>query len=139
MAGGDYRKYRGENQDVSVTTTVNSTGASGGQNIITGVASGAIFVQRAMFVPTTTGAVSWSLVDSSSGNPAITPLVSMTGSGYSQDYGSRGIQLTTGASLQLLASATGAAGFVNIEGYRKYMGGTSVGNFPASGASGTTP
>ena len=139
MAGGDYRKYRQENSDVSATSRINSTGAVSGAVLASGVASGAIFVQRATIVPTTTGAVTWALTDTSSGTPAITPAISMTGSGYSVDYGSRGLQLTTGASLQILPSATGAAGVITFEAYWKYMGGTSVGFFPASGASGTTP
>ncbi len=77
--------------------------------------------------------------DSSTGTPALTPLISMTGSGYSVDYGSRGVQLTTGASLQATLSATGAAGVITVEAYWKYGGGTSVGVFPASGASGSVP
>lgn len=133
MAGGDYRKYRQENQDVSAQIRINATGASG--VLSTGVASGSIFVQKLSIVPTTTGAVNWSVNDPTSG--AITPLVSMTGSGYSVDYGSRGIQITTGASLTAVLSATGAAGLIEFEGYLKYTGGTSVGNFPASGASGS--
>lgn len=139
MAGGDYRKYRQENSDVSTTARINTTGSSGGLVLASGVASGSIFVQRATIIPTTTGAVNWSLTDTSSGTPAITPLISMTGSGYSVDYGSRGVQLNTGASLQVTLSATGAAGVVTTEAYWKYGGGTSVGVFPASGASGTTP
>ena len=139
MAGGDYRKYRGENSDVSATARINSTGASGGLVLATGIVSGCIFVQRATIVPTTTGAVTWALTDTSSGTPAISIAVSMTGSGYSVDYGSRGVQLTTGASLQVLPSATGAAGVVTFEGYWKYTGGSSQGYSNASGASGTTP
>ena len=138
MAGGDYRKYRQENSDVSTTARINTTGSSGGLTLASGVASGSIFLQRATIIPTTTGAVNWSLTDSS-GSLALTPLVSMTGSGYSVDYGSRGVQLTTGGSLQATLSATGAAGLITTEAYWKYTGGTSVGNFPASGASGTTP
>ena len=136
---GDYRKYRSENTDVSTTARINTTGSSGGLVLASGVASGSIFLQRATIVPTTTGAVSWSLTDSSSGTPALTPLISMTGSGYSIDYGSRGVQLNTGASLQVTLSATGAAGVVSVEGYWKYGGGTAVGVFPASGASGSVP
>jgi hypothetical protein len=139
MAGGDYRKYRQENSDVSAPARINTTGASGGLVLASGVASGCIFIQRASVVPTTTGAVSWSLTDSSSGTPAITPLISMTGSGYTVDYGSRGVQLNTGASFQATLSATGAAGVITFEGYWKYTGGASVGVFPASGSSGSIP
>ena len=136
---GDYRKYRSENSDVSTTARINTTGSSGGLVLASGVASGCIFVQRATIEPTTTGAVNWSLTDTSSGTPAITPLVSMTGSGFSIDYGSRGVQLNTGASLQVTLSATGAAGVVTTEAYWKYTGGTSVNTALPSGASGTTP
>jgi hypothetical protein len=139
MAGGDYRKYRQENSDVSATARINTTGASGGLVLASGVASGCIFIQRVTVVPITTGAVNWSLTDSSSGTPAITPLISMTGSGYNQDYGSRGVQLNTGANFQATISATGAAGVITFEGYWKYTGGASVLTALPSGASGTTP
>lgn len=143
MPVGDYLSYQSVNQAVGGTITVNTTGSSG-TNIIsggTGTASGAIFVQRLSVTPTTgsTG-VTWSFVDSS-GSTSITGLLPMdvAPGPYQLDYGPRGVQLPTGASLQLVLSATGAAGIITWEGYKKYMGGTSVGFFPASGSSGSIP
>lgn len=143
MAGGDYLWHQRIHQRVGGTITVNTTGSSG-TNVIsggTGTASGAIFVQKLSVIPTTgaTG-VTWNFNDSS-GSTSISGLLPMdvAPNPYQMDFGPRGVQLQTGASLQLVLSATGAAGVITWEGYKAYMGGTSVGVFPASGASGTTP
>lgn len=143
MSGGDYLWYQKTHQRVGGTIPVSVSGATG-TNIIsggTGTASGAIFVQKLAVIPTTgsTG-VTWNFLDSS-GSTSISGLLPMdvAPNPYQLDFGPRGIQLPTGASFQLSTSATGAAGLITWEGYKAYMGGTSVGFFPASGASGTTP
>lgn len=143
MSAGDYEVHRKNNQRVGGTIPINSTGASGTSTLSggTGSASGAIFVQT-IDVEISTGAtgITWSIIDSSGAN-SITGLLPMdvAPTSYKRDYGSVGLQLTTGASLQLVASASGPVGVITWQGYKRYMGGTSVGVFPASGSSGTTP
>ena len=143
MSGGDYRWHQKNNQAVGGTVNVNTTGATGTTSPIsggTGSASGAIFVQL-LEVAVTTGAtgVTWDF-QGSSGSQSITGLVPVNTVGLTRfDFGPRGVQLTTGSNFQLVTSATGTAGVINWEGYKKYMGGTSVGTFSASGASGSTP
>ena len=139
MSGGDYVWHRKVNQDIGGFSAFGATGVSGNVTLVAAQASGAIFIQRASVYVTTGSAQTWQLQDSS-GN-AVTPSLDMTTAGvpFTYDFGDRGIQLATGASLVVSGSASGAGGRINWEGYRKYMGGTSVGFFPASGASGTTP
>lgn len=141
MAGGDYLWHRKIHQGVGGYQVIGTTGVSGAVVLsgATGTASGAIFVQRIRVLVTTGAAVTWQFQDSS--GFAITPPLDMgaVNTPFQFDFGDRGQQLSTGASLQISGSASGAGAIVNWEGFKKYMGGTSVGVFPASGASGTTP
>lgn len=142
MAGGDYLWYRKVNQAVGGQISYGTTGVSGTAVVTggTGVASGALFIQHLEVIVTTGAGVTWNFIDSS-GSQTIAGSIDMTTAGtrFPFDFGAVGVQLPTGASLQVSGSASGAAANVNWVGYRKYMGGTSVGAFPASGASGTTP
>lgn len=142
MSGGDYRWQRKVNQEVGSRISYGTTGVSGTAVVTggTGVASGAIFIQHLEVVVTTGAAVTWSFLDSS-GSQVLAGPIDMTTANvrFPFDFGETGWQLPTGASLQVSGSASGAAANVQWIGYRKYMGGTSVGFFPASGASGTTP
>ncbi len=141
MSGGDYVWHRKVNQAVGSSVSYGTTGVSGSVVVTggTGAASGAIFVQRIQGIVTTGAAVTWGFTDSS-GSQLITTAIDMSTAGtrFDVDFGPVGKQLPTGASLQVSGSASGAAANVDWFGYRKYMGGTSVGFFPASGASGTT-
>lgn len=143
MSAGDYEIHRKHNQRVQGTIVINSTGSytTGVISGATGSASGAIFVQI-IDVQIATGAtgVTWNFLDSSGANAIYGPLpMDVAPNSFHKDFGPVGVQLTTGASVQLTTSATGAVGVIAWQGYKKYMGGTSVGNFLASGASGTTP
>lgn len=142
MSGGDYLWHRKVNQSVGSQIAYGTTGVSGSVIVSggTGVASGAIFVQHLEVIVTTGSAVTWNFIDSS-GSQTIAGPIDMTTANtrFPFDFGEAGFQLPTGASLQVSGSASGAAANVKWIGYRKYMGGTSVGVFPASGASGTTP
>lgn len=143
MSGGDYVWHRKVNQGYVGSVAFGTTGVSGATvgTILSGAASGAIHVQRGI-VRVTTGSsgVTWQLQDGSTGSALKEPFdMSIAGVGFPFDFGDRGLQLTTGNSLVVSGSASGAAGVIDYEGYIKYMGGTSVGLFPASGASGTTP
>lgn len=142
MSGGDYRWQRKVNQEVGAQISYGTTGVSGTTVVTggTGSASGAIFVQHLEVIVTTGAAVTWNFIDSS-GSQTVAGPIDMTTANvrFPFDFGDVGIQLPTGASLQVSGSASGAAARVAWSGYKKYMGGTSVGVFPASGASGTTP
>lgn len=142
MSGGDYRWQRKVNQEVGGSISYGTTGVSGASvvNGGTGSASGAIFVQHLEVIVTTGAAVTWNFIDSS-GSQTVAGPIDMTTANvrFPFDFGDVGWQLPTGASLQVSGSASGAAANVRWIGYKKYMGGTSVGNFPASGASGSVP
>lgn len=141
MSGGDYEWHRKINQRVGQTVSYGTTGVSGTAVVsgATGVASGALFLQHVELVVTTGAAVTWNLIDSSGSNTVAGPFdMTTANTSFSRDFGPNGVQLPTGASLQISGSASGAAGTLTYIGYRKYMGGTSVG-VTATGASGTTP
>ena len=142
MSGGDYRWQRKVNQEVGGRVSYTTTGVSGTSVVSggTGTPSGAIFIQHLELIVTTGAAQTWSLIDSSGSQVVAGPFDMTTANvSFSRDFGDVGFQLPTGASLQISGSASGAAGNLQWIGYKKYMGGTSVGFFPASGASGTTP
>lgn len=142
MSGGDYRWQRKVNQEVGGRISYTTTGVSGASVVSggTGTASGAIFVQHLEVVVTTGAGVTWNFIDSSGSQTVAGPLdMSTANVRFSYDFGDVGLQLPTGASLQVSGSASGAAANVQWVGYKKYMGGASVGFFPASGSSGSTP
>ncbi len=142
MSGGDARWQRKVNQEVGATIAYGITGVSGSIVVSggTGSASGAIFVQHLEVTVSTGAAVTWNFIDSSGSRTVAGPIdMSTANVRFPFDFGPDGVQLPTGASLQVSGSASGASATVSWVGYKKYMGGTSVGVFPASGASGTTP
>jgi len=143
MSGGDYRWHRKVNQAMGGTIVYGATGVSGTAVVsgATGVTNFGIHVQI-VDIHITTGAsgVTWALLDSSGSNQIWGPLaMDLAGTSLHYDFGDAGVQLPTGASLQISGSASGVGATFTWEGYRAYKGGASVGNFLASGASGSPP
>lgn len=85
-----------------------------------------IYVQRIVVAPTTYAAKTWTFQDSA-GTPVPVAFISIpatagtTGADaeFVFDFGPTGIALTTGKNLNIIMSATGAAGAIHIEAYEK--------------------
>ena len=84
-----------------------------------------IYIQKVSMTVTTYSAVTWTLQDDGS-TPRVIAILSIPATQATTlgdqgtvvwDFGPTGTPLQTGANLDFLVSATGAAGLVHIEGY----------------------
>ena len=125
MAAGDILhwqlQHRRKNTNIFITTTTDDT-----TDIITvKSANHQIYVQKVVMTVTTYSAVTWTLLDDGSTTRTIAilsiPAAQATVFGDEGtvvwDFGPTGVPLQTGANLDFLVSATGAAGIVHIEAY----------------------
>ena len=111
--------YRRVYQDISGSVTLSTSGDT--QDLVADKANETIFIQSYRIVITGASAgKTWTLKDKAGTPILVSPDVSTTtASEAHSELDARGMALTQGKGLQLVCSATGAAGHVEWTGYRK--------------------
>lgn len=140
---GDYLRIRRENQSKLTHFDVTTASDTTALNNVVAVKSAnhQLFVQRIKFFPTTYAAKTFTFQDDAGSPvpigfmsiPAAAPTTGGQTDYYELDYGPEGTPLTAGKNLDVVISATGAAGRLVIEAYQKVVSGSINTGVAASG------
>lgn len=119
----DYGFYRTMFKDASIARTMVAadTTTEHADVIIPKSASYTIFVQRIIFNCTTDAAQTLTFQDDNSSAKVIGKSAASPGLGIEivADFGPKGVALTEGKNLDIVVSAAGLAGQINIEAYQR--------------------
>lgn len=126
--GGDFLVVQRENHrlsyahDVATGDTTTLAGALACKN-----AQYQVYVQRVVFSVTTDAAQSLTFQDSAGTPVPIAKSKASPGLGILiWDFGPNGTPLTAGKNLDIVISAAGLAGRIQVEGYQKYLSGDNA-------------
>jgi hypothetical protein len=124
------REQRTRYQNVSKTLTFDAATDPSTAPFITGRTGYTIYVQRVLFVVTTSAAQSITVRDSNATPKVIAVLPSLSSVGTLEfNFGDDGVPLTQGKNLDIAASGAGVAGTISVEAYLRPTGTLTAATF----------